>query len=137
MLRQLRADIREMIAEQVEYRELLYQMTMRDILAVPDVPDTYVLDLGPEECAAGRQHLADLGVDFTRPIVGLNTGAGGRWELKQWREDGFVELMARLGGEMGAQFVLLGGPGERDRRVRGVPGDEVDHDPRRLGLTFR
>jgi lipopolysaccharide transport system permease protein len=31
MLRQLRADIREMIAEQVEYRELLYQMTMRDI----------------------------------------------------------------------------------------------------------
>ena len=31
MLRQLRADIREMISEQVEYRELLYQMTMRDI----------------------------------------------------------------------------------------------------------
>jgi lipopolysaccharide transport system permease protein len=31
MLRQLRADLREMIAEQVEYRELLYQMTMRDI----------------------------------------------------------------------------------------------------------
>lgn len=31
MLRQLRADIREMVTEQVEYRELLYQMTMRDI----------------------------------------------------------------------------------------------------------
>lgn len=31
MLRQLRADIREMVSEQVEYRELLYQMTMRDI----------------------------------------------------------------------------------------------------------
>jgi lipopolysaccharide transport system permease protein len=31
MLRQLRADVREMISEQVEYRELLYQMTMRDI----------------------------------------------------------------------------------------------------------
>ena len=31
MLRQLRADVREMIAEQFEYRELLYQMTMRDI----------------------------------------------------------------------------------------------------------
>ena len=50
--------------------------------AVPDVPDSYVLDLRADECAAGRQHLADLGVDFTRPIVGLNTGAGGRWELK-------------------------------------------------------
>lgn len=95
-----------------------YQQWMRDILGVPDVPDAYVLDLGAEECAAGRQHLADLGVDFTRPIVGLNTGAGGRWELKQWREDGFLELMARLGREMGAQFVLLGGPGERDRNAR-------------------
>jgi lipopolysaccharide transport system permease protein len=31
MLSQLRADIREMVTEQVEYRELLYQMTMRDI----------------------------------------------------------------------------------------------------------
>lgn len=31
MLRQLRTDIREMVTEQVEYRELLYQMTMRDI----------------------------------------------------------------------------------------------------------
>ena len=88
-----------------------YQQWMRDILAVPDIPDAYVLDLRAEECAAGRQHLADLGVDFTRPIVGLNTGAGGRWELKQWREDGFLELMARLGGEMGAQFVLLVQPG--------------------------
>jgi ABC-type polysaccharide/polyol phosphate export permease len=31
MLRQLRADIREMLTEQVEYRELLYQMTVRDL----------------------------------------------------------------------------------------------------------
>jgi lipopolysaccharide transport system permease protein len=31
MLTQLRADVREMIGEQFEYRELLYQMTMRDI----------------------------------------------------------------------------------------------------------
>lgn len=31
MLRQLRADIREMVTEQVDYRDLLYQMTMRDL----------------------------------------------------------------------------------------------------------
>ncbi|MCA1585383.1 MAG: ABC transporter permease, partial [Acidobacteria bacterium] len=28
----LSADVREIIAEQIEYRELLYQMTMRDLL---------------------------------------------------------------------------------------------------------
>ena len=95
-----------------------YQRWMRDILDVPDVPDRYVMDLRPQELEAGRRHLADLHVDFARPIIGLNTGAGGRWELKQWREAGFLELMARLGAEMGAQFVLLGGPGERDRNAR-------------------
>lgn len=31
-LRTLSADIREMVVEQIEYRELLYQMTMRDLL---------------------------------------------------------------------------------------------------------
>ena len=31
MLQRLRTDVREMLTEQVEYRDLLYQMTMRDI----------------------------------------------------------------------------------------------------------
>ena len=31
MLTTVYADVREMIAEQIEYRELLYQMTMRDL----------------------------------------------------------------------------------------------------------
>ena len=32
MVRALTADVREMVAEQLEFRELLYQMTVRDLL---------------------------------------------------------------------------------------------------------
>lgn len=95
-----------------------YQSWMTDILGIDAESTGYVLELLPRELEAGRQHLKRLGVDFDRPIVGLNTGAGGRWELKQWREEGFLELIARLGKADGVQFVLLGGPAEEERNAR-------------------
>lgn len=96
-----------------------YQAWMKDILEVGDRPgDRYVLSLRSEEREAGRRHLERLGIDPTRPVVGLNTGAGGRWELKQWRESGYRQLIERLTGELGVQFVLLGGPAEEARNAR-------------------
>jgi heptosyltransferase-2 len=75
----------------------------------------YVLDLGDDEIAKARQHLESIGVDVRKPIIGLNHGAGGRWPLKQWREDGYIELISRLGRERDVQLLLLGGPPERQR----------------------
>ena len=103
-----------------------YQSWMKDIIDASGVPDRYVLELSGPEREKGRRQLAALGVDFERPIVGLNTGAGGRWELKQWREQGFIGLVQRMARERDVQFVLLGGPGERERNARlqaqaGVP----------------
>jgi ADP-heptose:LPS heptosyltransferase len=48
----------------------------------------------------------------------LNTGGGGRWPLKQWRCDGYVELIESLNSMLPVQFVLLAGPAERDRNER-------------------
>jgi heptosyltransferase-2 len=97
-----------------------YQARMLEILGLPGETSGYVLELRPEERDAGRRHLAALGVDPARPVVGLNTGAGGRWPLKTWREQGFLELIDRLHHERGAQALLLGGPAEaeRNRRLR-------------------
>jgi heptosyltransferase-2 len=78
----------------------------------------YVFELSDDEIRRARATMLALGIDFNRPIVGLNTGAGGRWPLKQWREEGYVELVARIARDHDAQFVLLGGPGERDRNER-------------------
>jgi ADP-heptose:LPS heptosyltransferase len=104
-----------------------YQDWMKAILGLSAVAgERYVLELKDDERQAGREHLARLGVDFSRPIVGLNTGAGGRWELKQWREQGFVELIARMAPQ-GVQFLLLGGPPEeaRNKRLKAVSSTGV------------
>jgi ADP-heptose:LPS heptosyltransferase len=95
-----------------------YQDLMADIVGQSGCAHRYVLELSDQERTKGRVHLERLGVDFKRPIIGLNTGAGRRWELKQWREDGYIELIERLACKHASQFVLLGGPEEGERHAR-------------------
>jgi len=95
-----------------------YQDLMADIIGLSGCAHRYVLHLSDEERERGKEYLHKLGVDFSRPVIGLNTGAGRRWELKQWREDGYLELVGRIAKKQAAQFVLLGGPEERERHVR-------------------
>lgn len=95
-----------------------YQDLMLEIIGLPGAAHGYVFELTEEERARGRVHLQQLGIDFSLPVVGLNTGAGHRWQLKQWREEGYVELIERLARKHSAQFVLLGGPEERERNER-------------------
>jgi heptosyltransferase-2 len=102
-----------------------YQERMLEIIGLPAAPHRYVFELAEEERARGRAHLDRLGVDWACPVIGLNTGAGGRWQLKQWREDGYLELIERLASRHRTQFVLLGGPEERARHQRLVSRSRV------------
>lgn len=95
-----------------------YQDMMADIIGVAGRPHRYILELSDEERRQGRVHLQRLGIDLAVPIVGLNTGAGRRWELKQWHEEGYLELVERIATSHSVQFVLLGGPEERERHGR-------------------
>jgi heptosyltransferase-2 len=95
-----------------------YQERMAAILGLSGRQHRYVFELGDEELARARKHLDSIGLDLAKPVIGLNTGAGGRWPLKQWREDGYVDLVNRLGRRLDVQFLLLGGPGERERNER-------------------
>jgi lipopolysaccharide heptosyltransferase III len=95
-----------------------YQDRMAEILGLRGRDHHYVFELAAEENRRARAHLASLGVDFDRPLVGLNTGAGGRWPLKQWREGAYVDLIGRTARSHDPQFLLLGGPGERERNER-------------------
>ncbi|MGB7217917.1 MAG: glycosyltransferase family 9 protein [Vicinamibacterales bacterium] len=95
-----------------------YQDRMADILGLGGRSHRYVFELSEAERARAKAHLESIGLDVRRPVIGLNTGAGGRWPLKQWREDGYVELVTRLGRRQGVQFLLLGGPAEQDRNDR-------------------
>jgi lipopolysaccharide heptosyltransferase III len=95
-----------------------YQDRMAEILGLGGRKHRYVFELSSEEIARARKHLASIGLDFERPVIGLNTGAGGRWPLKQWREDGYVDLISRIGRRHDVQFLLLGGPAEQERNDR-------------------
>jgi heptosyltransferase-2 len=102
-----------------------YQDRMADILGLAGRTHHYVFALAADEVKRARAHLESIGLDFGRPVIGLNTGAGGRWPLKQWREDGYVELVTRLGRREDAQFLLLGGPAEQKRNDRLKQGSPV------------
>lgn len=95
-----------------------YQDRMAEILGLAGREHRYVFELADEERLRARNHLDALGLDAERPVIGLNTGAGGRWPLKQWREEGYVELVSRLARDRDLQFLLLGGAGEQQRNER-------------------
>jgi heptosyltransferase-2 len=102
-----------------------YQDIMLEIVGLTGMPHRYVFELSEEEQARGRKHLERLGADLSCPVIGLNTGAGRRWQLKQWREDGYLKLVERLARRYSAQFVLLGGPEEHERHQRLVAQSRV------------
>jgi ADP-heptose:LPS heptosyltransferase len=95
-----------------------YQDRMADILDLSGRKHHYVFELSADEIKRGRKHLESVGLDLERPVIGLNTGAGGRWPLKQWREDGYVDLVDRIHRSKDIQFLLLGGPAEQERNDR-------------------
>ena len=97
-----------------------------DYLSKPfDSEELILLLRKAEERERAKAHLQELGINCQRPIIGLNTGAGRRWELKQWREEGYVELIEHIAKKHSAQFLLLGGPEERERHKRLIARSRV------------
>ncbi len=100
---------------------LAYQEHMAAILGVEWHKEPPILELAPEDTATGRQLRARHPPPDGGLVVGLNTGAGGRWRFKRWTERGYVELIARLHDD-GQRVFLLGGPEEVERNARLAAG---------------
>ncbi len=94
-----------------------YQDLMADVLEVDYRREPPVLELTDDELAKGREVARLHAPAEDRLLVGLNTGAGGRWRFKRWTEEGYVELIRRLGAD-GHRVLLLGGPAEAERNAR-------------------
>lgn len=105
------------------------------------------LFLPDEACAFATSFVARHELDELGPLVGLNTGAGGRWESKKLPEDKTIalaeDLAARLraAGTATPAFLLLGGPEEGERNARIGAGLEgrvrwVDGGTRNALLDF-
>jgi ADP-heptose:LPS heptosyltransferase len=81
-------------------------------------PQEYILPDLSQEVLQARNRLQTLGVHAGDRKIGLNTGAGDIFATKKWTEEGFTRLADRLGQELGAKVLLLGGPGEVERNAR-------------------
>jgi heptosyltransferase II len=75
------------------------------------------LPLTDHERAVAVERLSNMDLVGPGPVVGLNTGAGGRWANKAMPTDEVVDLLHRVHNERGGrvQFLLLGGAAETDR----------------------
>jgi len=109
-----------------------YQQIVSEICGLEGQDCSIHLYLSETEKKWARAWLVQKGLVPGKRVIGLNTGAGKRWEHKKWTEEGFVELirLLRSSPETGAsppQILLLGGPeeGDRNRRLANRVGEYV------------
>jgi heptosyltransferase-2 len=119
-----------------------YQEIIFEVCGLPWRLEEY--DLPVLEGAASNgpwkeEILASAGVSRNgRPIVGLNTGAGGVFANKAWTEAGYADLARRLAAQ-GCRVLLLGGPSEKGKNQRiaaAAGGAALDTGGERLLIEF-
>ena len=100
-------------ANRKTYEQLICQLS-----GLPFGRVSPVLHLTQENLRFGEAFRKKRRLQSNKPVIGLNTGGGGRWPLKQWTTKGFVELARRLIDRVGAQVLLFGGPEEKETNRR-------------------
>lgn len=91
-----------------------YQDVIHEVAEIPFRRDEYVFVLREEDRENARLFFTKHRVPAGRPAVGLNTGAGTKFQTKQWPREGFLKLISLLKDKLGANVFLLGGPRERE-----------------------
>lgn len=93
-----------------------YQSIMFEICGLNPLEYSIQYFLKPEEIEFANRFAELNGLKSDDIVIGLNTGAGGRWEKKKWTEKGFIELINMIRMRWPEIKILLyGGPEEVER----------------------
>ena len=92
-----------------------YQDLMLELCCLPAHPKDIILQLSKKEDEAAADFARVHGLVKKDVVIGLNTGASGRWQLKQWTLEGFEKLIVLLLQKTNATIFLYGGWLERER----------------------
>ncbi len=102
-----------------------YQAIMLDICGLTPADYSIQYFIKPEEKGFANKFAQQHGLQEGRLIIGLNTGAGKRWEKKKWTLNGYCELIELLKKEYPNIAILLyGGPEEAERNKQIAAGSK-------------
>jgi heptosyltransferase-2 len=98
-------------ANQKSYQALIHHLSRLEL-----IDPRPVLHFSEDERNSAKELLQGVSLDWHRPVIGMNTGAGGRWVKKSWKVEQqvlFIQLLKKRHPEW--QVLLLGGPEEVER----------------------
>lgn len=92
------------------------------------------LPISPEAEAFAERFARERELAGSEYVIGLNTGAGGRWRTKELPVDRTVELVRLIDRHLGgrATFLVLGGPPEAERGAAIIAGVRALEDAPRI-----
>jgi len=90
-----------------------YQEIICDMAELEYKGEPYALYLKETDREKARRFFRAHKIPKNRPLVGLNTGSGTRFETKQWPPRYFTRLIDILTSKLRANVFLLGGPKEK------------------------
>ena len=92
-----------------------FQQHMGELLGIN--VGKYIFNLSMDEIEYGQKFVRDLGILKWEKVVGINTGAGKRWQLKALSVEKTIDLIKKLRKELGVVSLILGGEEERERNA--------------------
>ncbi len=92
-----------------------YQEIIHNIAGLKYQKDEIQLELNQKEIDFKNDFYSKHNLKRFKYLVGLNTGAGTRWQYKQWQIEGYIELMEKLSTNKEIGILLYGGPDEVER----------------------
>ncbi|MBI5326870.1 MAG: glycosyltransferase family 9 protein [Deltaproteobacteria bacterium] len=96
-----------------------YQEIVFAILGLKTKNREIILNLSDKEKRFAQEFARKNALQSGEMRIGLNTGAGRRWEKKQWTEEGFSRLIELMNKNIpNSRILLYGGPEEKERNAR-------------------
>ena len=92
-----------------------YQQIIHELCGLRYERDEIQLFLSDAEKKIRDNFYTEKKLKSFKKIIGLNTGAGNRWQYKQWSLEGFEELITKLSDNKEIGILLYGGPLEEER----------------------
>jgi len=96
-----------------------YQQIMYEILGLGYKKQEPILLLTKDELNFGKEFTQKNNIKSSDLVIGINTGAGGRWEDKKLSIEKTAEVIDKLKTQIpNVKIILFGGPEERERNEK-------------------